>query len=1094
MKAAPICLLVLGWLAAVAGADERLLMGYARHSRGLTLDYESPQEDATKALLVRCREGKRVMVWETQAIPADHPEKTARFVWIAAVDVDRPARRYDVFLNGRKHFTITAPVDSVVRSFTLGSEPGPTLAFKGIGIDRFGDLMGYMFLTVPVGEFPRGKPISIQVIAEDAGTDNWFMIFRHGLARKVTWWALPAVVREKDAAHQLIRVQIVHLGEPAGAVIRVGDDERALRLGLGANKEDFPIPAVKKSTRLPITVKIGEQVVEQGAVEAAPVRPFTVHLIHHSHVDIGYTHLQEEVERIQWGHLENAMALGAKTADYPEGARFRWNPEVMWAVDSYLQKKGAKKRALREAIRRGSIELGALFGNELTGLETAAELIELTASARRVSAWCGVPLRAAMISDVPGATWSLVPMLAQAGVRYLSIGTNPGHRIGHVVEAWGDRPFYWVSQSGEEKVLCWIHEKGYAYFHGGLRGGRQKHERFRKKIFRYLTELTARHYPYDLAALRYAIGGDNGPCDPELPDMVRAWNETYETPKLVISSTTEALGALERRYGDRIPTARGDLTPYWEDGAASTAGATSQNREAAQMLTQAETLWSLHRAAPFPRARFDAAWRNVLLFHEHTWGSWNSISNPEDEFTRHQWKTKWSYSRDAFRQAYNLTTRAFTSDVEPTSGAIDVCNTLAWDREESVIVLNDWGGEGRHRAVDEDGNALPAQLTPTGSLFIQVGRIPALGVKRIRLEKGEPHQVGSARVDGCRLMNERFEIAIDPRTGAVARLWDRELERDWVDRASFSGLGDYLYVAGRNPDGHTRRVTGPVTVRPDERGPLIASLVVTSEAPGARKLTRTIRLVSGSGAVEFSVLIDKTKVYDPEGVHVAFPFAVPDPTVRVGLAYGHYRVEADQLDGACKNYFTTQGWVDVSNHQVGVTWCSHSAPLVEIGGIACDPIAAGWKTRAKPSATVLSYVMNNYWETNYKAAQEGNHRFNYAIRPHRRFRAIDAARFSAEQCATLFVLSVGDDRPFESFVRFEDPAIHVARLRPTGGKNTLLMTLTNVSLRPASIAGKWAGRVDKVWLTDLAGKKGLPYGEAQTVPGSAIRHLLIETK
>jgi hypothetical protein len=1084
-------------MAVAASGDERLLMGYAGHSRGLTMRYESPQEDVTRALLVRCREGKRVMVWKTQAIPADHPGQTARFVWIAAVDVDRPARRYDVFLNGRKHFTITAPVDSVVRSWTLGSEAGPTLAFKGTGIDRFGDLMGYMFLTVPVGEFPRGKPISIKVVAEDAGTDNWFMIFRHGLARKVTWWALPAVVREKDAAHQLIRVQVVHLGEPAGAVIRVGDAERALRLGLGANQADFPIPAVKKSTRLPITVRIGDRVIEQGVVDAKPVRRFTVHLIHHSHVDIGYTHLQEEVERIQWGHLENAMAIAARTSDYPETARFRWNPEVMWAVDSYLRKEGAKKRALREAIRRGSIELGALFGNQLTGLETAAELIELTASARRVSAWCGVPLRAAMISDVPGATWSLVPMLAQAGVRYLSVGTNPGHRIGHVVEAWGDRPFYWVSQSGEEKVLCWIHEKGYAYFHGGLRGGRQKRERFRKKIFRYLSELTARHYPYDLAVLRYAIGADNGPCDPELPDMVRTWNATYETPKLVISSTTEALGALERRYGDRIPAARGDLTPYWEDGAASTAGATMMNRRAAHYLTQAEIVWSLHAREPFPRARYSGAWRNVLLFHEHTWGSWNSISNPEDAFTRQQWETKKRFAVNAIQQAGVLLEAAGVERVDTTRKGLDVFNTLAWDRSAPLFIPARSVPEGRRLVTDAGGHPLAAQSESGhlgGDLVVWLENLPALGAKRIRFEEGEPHVTGSARVKGNRLWTDRFEVEIDPETGAIAVLRDRRTGRNWADTARGPGLNDYLYVAGRDPRGHTRRIKGPVRIEPGAGGPLIASLLVRSGAPGLEELVRVVQLISGNDAIHVINRLDKKKVFDPEGVHVVFPFAVPDPTVRVGLAYGNYRIEADQLDGACKNYFTTQGWVDVSNHEVGVTWCSPSAPLVEIGGIACDPIAVGWKTRAKPSATILSYVMNNYWETNYKAAQEGAHTFSYAIRPHGRFLAVDAARFSAEQAASLLMVPARSDQPLESLVRFEDPAIHVARLRPTGGKNTLLMTLTNVSLRPASIAGKWSNRVDKVWLTDLAGKQRQPYDDAPTIPGNAIRHLLIETK
>ncbi len=46
----------------------------------------------------------------------------------------------------------------------------------------------------------------------------------------------------------------------------------------------------------------------------------------------------------------------------------------------------------------------------------------------------------AMISDVPGYTWGIVPVLAQSGIRYFSIGPNHCHRIGHTLAEWGDRP------------------------------------------------------------------------------------------------------------------------------------------------------------------------------------------------------------------------------------------------------------------------------------------------------------------------------------------------------------------------------------------------------------------------------------------------------------------------------------------------------------------------------------------------------------------------------------------------------------------------------------------------------------------------------
>ncbi len=96
----------------------------------------------------------------------------------------------------------------------------------------------------------------------------------------------------------------------------------------------------------------------------------------------------------------------------------------------------------------------ALYANVLTGLCRPEELMQLLKNARIAAKEYGVSVDAAMITDIPGYTWGLVPALALSGVKHLSIGTNSGHRIGHVLSEWADRPFYWMSPSGQEKVLC----------------------------------------------------------------------------------------------------------------------------------------------------------------------------------------------------------------------------------------------------------------------------------------------------------------------------------------------------------------------------------------------------------------------------------------------------------------------------------------------------------------------------------------------------------------------------------------------------------------------------------------------------------------
>ena len=102
----------------------------------------------------------------------------------------------------------------------------------------------------------------------------------------------------------------------------------------------------------------------------------------------------------------------------------------------------------------------------------------------------------------------------------------------------------------------------------------------------------------------------------------------------MIATTAEMFRDFAKRYGDKLPTVKGDFTPYWEDGAGSSARETALNRGSAERLVQAETLFALLQPSAYPAARFQQAWRNVILYDEHTWGAYNSISQPDAPFAQ----------------------------------------------------------------------------------------------------------------------------------------------------------------------------------------------------------------------------------------------------------------------------------------------------------------------------------------------------------------------------------------------------------------------------------------------------------------------------
>jgi alpha-mannosidase len=147
------------------------------------------------------------------------------------------------------------------------------------------------------------------------------------------------------------------------------------------------------------------------------------------------------------------------------------------------------------------------------------------------------------------------------------------------------------------------------------------------------------------------------------------------------------------------------------------------------------------------------------------------------------------------------------------------------------------------------------------------------------------------------------------------------------------------------------------------------------------------------------------------------------------------------------------------------------APLVEVGGITAE---TAWIRLLGPTQTLFSYVMNNYWFTNYKADQEDETIFRYAIQPHGRFDSAAANRFGTESSQPLVVVPVDPTVPEEpSFLRVEPSGVLVSALKPSRDGKGWIVRLYGASGRPEKATLAFADGPDlKVFETDLTEKLG----------------------
>ena len=185
----------------------------------------------------------------------------------------------------------------------------------------------------------------------------------------------------------------------------------------------------------------------------------TIHLVFKTHLDIGFTGFARDVtEEYFSSFIPAAMDLAAALRRDGGEERFVWTTGS-WLIYEYLEQAAPRdRRRMEEAIAAGDIAWHALPLTAHSELMDASLFRYGLSLSQELDARFGRKTIAGKMTDVPGHTRAIVPLLAEAGVRLLHVGVNPASMPPDVPQA-----FTWRSPDGSEVVV--VYQKG---DYGGL--------------------------------------------------------------------------------------------------------------------------------------------------------------------------------------------------------------------------------------------------------------------------------------------------------------------------------------------------------------------------------------------------------------------------------------------------------------------------------------------------------------------------------------------------------------------------------------------------------------------------------------------------
>ena len=813
---------------------------------------------------------------------------------------------------------------------------------------------------------------------------------------EVTFKSLPVLFRENNLAWQHILADCP--AENGGLISFTldGKELRKVELKKGKNQFLLDVAAVTDSKDIVITVKRDKRDPENHTVKLIPPKKWVVYFVQHSHTDIGYTRPQSEILAEHMRYIDYALDYCDQTDSLPDEARFRWTCESAWVTREYLRTRTSSQvERFKKRIKEGRIEVTGMYCNmaEIADENLMYDFLQPLKEFDRQ----GIPIKTAMQNDVNGIAWCMPDYFKNTGVRYLDMGINKTRSILPF-----DQPtcFWWESPSGA-RLLAFRADHYHTGNIYGLVSGKFKPE----AMLEHLADLDAGKFPFDRIAIQYSgYWTDNAPPSTAACEVVKQWNAKYTYPKLRLAVAREFFEYVEKNYADKLPVHRQAWLDWWTDGVGSTSRETAEVRRTQNLKQVDEGLLAMvammgGELNPALEGKIEHISENAIFFDEHTFGADESINRPFSENTTRQWLQKGAYAWEALKKITLLNEEALARFQDFLKKAdfpvIYVINSMGWNRSGAVELFIDnevMPLEKKCRIIDLAGKKeLTAQLLRKRSegayWAIEVEDVPALGYKALKIEVlGPAESAKNASSAGTEILENRYyKLVLDKKSGALSSLFDKELNQELADVQSTWKIGQPVreILPKRDQMTPSHSTIANVKIEKGTEGTVWDSVRVMADLAGFEKgaenapkgIEWEVRLYRNVKKIEFKYLARKEILTEPEALYVAFPFSLPDSQI-VFETIGGVLVQGQQLPGSSSDWNAAQNFVAVRGKQAQIIVVSNEVPLWHFS----DFNMGKFERYPKPGKTWLySWVMNNYWFTNFRAFQEGGFSWSYQL-------------------------------------------------------------------------------------------------------------------
>ncbi len=435
-----------------------------------------------------------------------------------------------------------------------------------------------------------------------------------------------------------------------------------------------------------------------------------------------------------------------------------------------------------------------------------------------------------------------------------------------------------------------------------------------KHIRRCAGELKA---PFDEGMCFYGVGDHGGGPTQENIESIQRLNSASDLPTLVFSAPDRFFESVLGKDLP-IPVVHDELQHHASGCYAAHSGVKRWNRQAENRLLTAEKLAAIAARVtgqPYPRHELARAWKSVLFnqFHDILAGTSLEVAY---EDARSQYGEALIIADRALNDA--VQSLAWNIRIEPQPGMIPIIvfNPHAWPAR-TPVEFQVRGLPDPYALLDDEGNQIPVQAVQSWATVEAQARLsfvadlPPLGYRTYRIAPASPSLPSlmetSLRATEATMENARFRLYIDPETGYIGSLYDKQqgVEVFQGPAARPAVIEDPSDTWSHNVFRFPNEIGAfkATSVKLVERGPVKATVRVTS-AYGSSTLMQDFTMFDQLDLIDVHVTVDWREQF--KMLKLRFPVNQVFLRSTYEIPYGHIERPAtgDEEPG--------QSWLDVS--------------------------------------------------------------------------------------------------------------------------------------------------------------------------------------